>query len=53
MQHNKGKVKSTKAYTLYKLLYSENYPTRNEAFARERFFKTIDGHNYLKELKII
>jgi putative endonuclease len=52
-QHNRGRVKSTKAYIPYKLLHSEEYPTKSEAFARERYFKTLEGYIYLKENKII
>ena len=53
LQHNSGRVKSTKAYIPYILLYSEEYSTRSEAFARERYFKTLEGYIYLSENKII
>ena len=52
-KHNAGSVKSTKAYIPYLLLYFEEYETRSEAFARERFFKTLDGYNFLKKNGII
>ena len=51
--HNAGKVRSTKAYRPYRVLYFETFDTRAEAFARERFFKTVDGYRYLKEKGII
>jgi len=35
------------------LHYFEEFETRSEAFKRERFFKSIDGYNYLKSQKII
>jgi putative endonuclease len=53
MYHNSGKVPSTKPYRPYRILYYEVYETKREALQRERFFKTIDGYRYLKELKII
>ncbi len=52
-QHNRGKSRYTKGKRPWKYHYSEEYPTRAEAMARERFFKTIDGYNYLKEKGII
>ena len=53
MEHNNGKVKYTKGHRHYKLHYFEEFATRKEAFNRERFFKTIDGYNWLKEKGII
>ena len=46
--HNAGKVRYTKGHIPYKLHYFEKYPTRKEAAARERFFKTIDGFVWLR-----
>ena len=51
--HNAGKVRSTKAYRPYGILYYETYETRGEALAREKYFKTVDGYKYLKSMKII
>jgi len=51
--HNSGKVKYTKGHLPYKLLYFEEFSTRKEAMERERYFKTIDGYNWLKLNKII
>ena len=51
--HNAGKVRSSKAYRPYRILYFETFDTRAEAFARERFFKTVEGYKYLKEKHII
>lgn len=34
-EHNKGKTHSTKPYRPYKLIYTEEYQTRDEARARE------------------
>ena len=46
--HNSGKVKYTKGHKPYELHYYETFKTRIEAVARERFFKSIDGYNWLK-----
>jgi putative endonuclease len=51
--HNSGRVKYTKGRRPWVLHYFEEYPTRSEALERERFFKSIDGYNYLKSQNII
>jgi putative endonuclease len=51
--HNSGKVRSTKAYKPYRILYFEIFTNKPEAQARERFFKTIDGYQFLKFQGII
>jgi putative endonuclease len=53
IEHNKGKVKFTKGHRPYILHYFEEYESRKEAVARERFFKSIEGYNWLKSKKII
>ena len=52
-EHNSGKVKYTKGHKPYILHYKELFETRKEAMAREKFFKSIDGYNWLKSKKII
>jgi putative endonuclease len=52
-EHNAGKVRYTKGRRPWKLHYYEKYESRSEAMKREKFFKSIDGYNYLKESKII
>ena len=47
--HNKGKVRSSKAYRPYIIIYKEEFNTRSEALKQEMFFKTLDGYNYLKD----
>ncbi len=47
-QHNSGKVRSSKGYIPYKVVYSEKFETNGEALQREKFFKTIDGYRFLK-----
>jgi len=51
--HNSGKERYTKGHKPYKIHYYEDYKTRKEAIAREKFFKSIDGYNWLNSEKII
>jgi putative endonuclease len=51
-RHNAGKVRSSKAYKPYTVVYTEEFPSRSEAVKREMFFKTINGYNFLKNLGI-
>ncbi|MBC8486763.1 MAG: GIY-YIG nuclease family protein [Bacteroidetes bacterium] len=51
--HNSGKVKSTKSRRPLRLHYSEEYSCKSDALKREKFFKSIDGYNWLKENEII
>jgi len=43
LEHNKGKVKSTRIRVPFKLLCYEAYPNRKIARAREKFLKSNDG----------
>ncbi|HUV05914.1 MAG TPA: GIY-YIG nuclease family protein [Armatimonadota bacterium] len=38
-EHNQGKVGSTKAHRPWEIVYLEEYATRSEAYARERYVK--------------
>ena len=51
--HNSGKVRYTKGHLPYKLHYFEEFKSRSESMQRERFFKTIEGYNWLKDKGII
>jgi len=51
--HNSGKEKYTRGHKPYKVHYYEEFETRKEAAARERFFKSIEGYRWLKDKKII
>jgi putative endonuclease len=51
--HNAGKVRYTRGRRPWVLHYEEEFSTRAEAYQRERFFKSIEGHRYLKEQGII
>ncbi len=46
--HNSGKVRSTKAYKPYALVYTEEFADKTEARKREIFLKTGKGREYLK-----
>jgi putative endonuclease len=52
-RHNQGKVKSTKAYKPWKVIYTEEFSTKSEAFQREMFFKSIEGYKYLTRKGVI
>lgn len=47
-EHNAGRVYSTKFRKPFDLIYYEAYRNKNDAFLREKFFKTGWGRNYLK-----
>ena len=47
-EHNKGLTKSTKPFIPWELIYFEAFSTREEAIAREKYFKTAAGRRYLK-----
>lgn len=47
--HNSGKVKSTKGFLPWELVYFEIFQTREEAVLREKYFKTGSGREFLKE----
>ncbi len=52
-RHNSGKVRSTKAFRPYKIIYFEQFESRSDAYKQELFFKTLQGNNYLKECGVI
>jgi len=53
VQHNYGKVKSTKHRRPFKIHYYETFSSKLDAETRERFFKTINGYIWLKKNIII
>lgn len=50
VEHNQGKNKSTEAKMPWELVYFESYNTRIEARKREKFFKSGEGRELLKQL---
>jgi putative endonuclease len=51
-EHNKGLVKSTKNRRPLELIYNEEFENKSDAFARERFFKSGKGREYLDRNEI-
>ncbi|MFH1404978.1 MAG: GIY-YIG nuclease family protein [Patescibacteria group bacterium] len=49
-EHNAGKVRSTKGYRPYKLVYKEKYHTKTEAMRKERQIKILEL--FVKELNV-
>jgi putative endonuclease len=49
-RHNRGLVRSTKAYLPWDLKYTEVYATRSEAVRREGEIKAKKGRRYIEEL---
>ena len=47
-EHNNGKTKSTKGYRPWDLCFFEEYKTRLEARAREKYLKSGIGREYIK-----
>ena len=48
--HNRGKVRSTKAFAPWKVIYTETYGTKSEAFRREMEIKSYKSGNAFKQL---
>jgi putative endonuclease len=49
-EHNKGKVKSTKPYLPLELVHSEILNSREEAVAKEKFYKSSKGRKIIKKI---
>ena len=47
-EHNNGKTKTTSKSKNWKLVYSEEYKTREEAVEREKYLKTAAGRRFIK-----
>ena len=48
-EHNNGKVKSTKAFIPWEIIYYEEFLSREEAVNREKYLKSGIGRQFLKE----
>jgi len=49
-QHNSGKVRSTKNSKPWKLIYTEEFPTKQGAYKRELQIKSYKGGEAFKRL---
>jgi len=49
-EHNRGKCRYTSGRRPWKLVYSEEYLTRGESVAREKFLKTGQGRKFLDQI---
>ncbi len=48
LQHNSGMTESIRPYIPFELIYKDEFVTRHEAIAREKYFKTSAGRRFLK-----
>lgn len=49
-EHNAGKTRSTKAFVPWKIVYTETFATKTEAFLREKEIKSFKSGLKFKEL---
>ncbi|MDD3558554.1 MAG: GIY-YIG nuclease family protein [Melioribacteraceae bacterium] len=50
LDHNRGKVKSTKAYVPWSIIYTDQFQTKSEAFRREMEIKSYKGGEAFRKL---
>ncbi len=49
-EHNGGKVKSTKAYVPWEMIWSEEFMSRDDALKREKYYKSSAGRQKIKNI---
>ena len=49
-EHNRGKVKSTKAYLPWEIVHLENFDNKSDAFKREMLIKSYKSGEAFKSL---
>jgi putative endonuclease len=49
-QHNSGLNRTTRPYAPFTLIWSESFPTRQQARQREKYLKSGVGKEFLKSL---
>ena len=49
-EHQSGLVQSTKNRHPLELIYTETFDTKSDAMAREKYFKTHSGRNFLDSI---
>ena len=50
-EHQSGRTKSTRHRRPFRLLHTEEFPTRRDAVRRERYLKSGSGHKFLESLR--
>lgn len=48
--HNLGQVEQTRNYSGWAIVYHEGFVTKQEAIRRSRFYPTLAGQRYLKNI---
>ena len=48
-RHNRGMVRSTKAYSPWNLIHSEDFSSRGEAMKREKVLKSHKGRDFIRK----
>ena len=48
-EHNSGKTSSTRPYKPWKILFFGKFSTKAEALKREKFLKSGQGRDYVKQ----
>ena len=51
-EHNSGRVRSTKAYIPYDLVYQETLDSRRSAREREKYLKSAAGKRFLTKFAL-
>ncbi len=51
VRHNNGSSKSIKPYAPWKVVYTEEFQTRSQAFRREQYFKSPSGYQEYRRIK--
>lgn len=49
-EHRRGKTQTTRRMHNIKIVYTEYYPTEQEAFSRERYLKSAAGRRFLNKI---
>jgi len=49
-RHNQGKVRSTKPYSPWEIIYTEPFSTRGEAMKREKALKSYQGRQFIRNM---
>lgn len=50
-EHNSGKTSSTKFYAPWRLIYFEEFSNRDDARKKEKFLKSGQGRDFIKQIK--